>query len=104
MYNCRVVKQHRSEKSMDEDLEQMTHQELIEEVKKLRRGIREHRDSSGHDLCWHHPALWGLLPEKTDPVPAVPEWPDFLRGCVRYRQSLDEQAPNAPRTKKEYED
>jgi hypothetical protein len=28
----------------------------------------------------------------------VPEWPEFLRGCVRYRQSLDEQAPNAPRS------
>jgi hypothetical protein len=51
-----------------------------------------------HDLCWHHPALWGLLPETTDPVPVVPEWPEFIRGCVRYRQSLDEQAPNAPRT------
>jgi hypothetical protein len=84
--------------AMDEDLEQMTREELIEEVKKLRQGIRRHRDSSGHELCWHHPALWGLLPEKTDPIPVVPEWPEFLRGCVRYRQSLDEQAPNAPRT------
>ena len=45
------------------------------------------------------PALWGLLPEKTDPVPVVPEWPQFLEGCIRYRRSLDEQAPSAPRTK-----
>jgi len=57
---------------MDEDLDTRTREELIAEVKKLRRGIREHRDSTGHDLCWHHPALWGLLPEKTDPLPAVP--------------------------------
>jgi hypothetical protein len=87
---------------MDEDLETMSREQLIEEVKKLRQGIRQHRDSSGHDLCWHHPALWGLLPEKTDPVPVVPEWPEFIRGCIKYRESLDEQAPNAPRTKAPY--
>ena len=73
-----------------------------DEVRKLRRGIREHRDASGQELCWHHPALWGLLPEKTDPVPTVPEWPQFLRGCIRYRQSLDEQAPDAPRSREDF--
>ena len=66
---------------MDEDLNQMTREELIDEVKKLRQGIRKHRDSSRHELCWHHPSLWGLLPEKTDPIPVVPEWPEFIRGC-----------------------
>jgi hypothetical protein len=88
---------------MDTDLDRMTREELITEVKKLRQGIRAHRDSSGHALCWHHPALWGLLPERTDPLPAVPEWPEFMRGCVRYRQSLDTQASNAPRTNEPYE-
>ena len=87
---------------MDMDLETMTREQLIEEVKKLRNGIRRHRDSARHELCWHHPALWGLLPEKRDPVPAVPDWPEFLRGCIKYRQSLDEQIPDAPRTKKSY--
>jgi hypothetical protein len=42
------------------------------------------------------------LPEKTDPIPVVPEWPEFIRGCVRYRQSLDEQAANSPRTNEPY--
>jgi hypothetical protein len=88
---------------MDEDLDGMSRDQLIAEVKKLRAGIRGHRDSSEHGLCWHHPALWGLLPEKTDPVPVVPEWPEFMRGCVRYRQSLDVQTPNSPRTNKPYE-
>jgi hypothetical protein len=87
---------------MDEDLDQMTRAELIEEVKRLRQGIRQHRDSSLHELCWHHPELWGLLPEKTDPAPMVPEWPEFMRGCVLYRQSLDEQAANAPRRSEPY--
>lgn len=83
---------------MDEDLANMSRELLLEEVRRLRRGIRAHRDSTGQELCWHHPALWDLLPEKTDPVPTVPAWPEFLRGCVRYRQSLDEQAPDAPRS------
>jgi len=82
---------------MDDDLLSLTHEQLIQEVKRLRAGIRAHRDSSSQELCWHHPALWGLLPEKTDPLPVVPDWPQFLRGCVRYRQSLDEQLPDARR-------
>src|SRR5262245_56016315 len=54
-----------AEERMDEDLIQMTREQLIDEVKSLRQGVRQHRDSSLHDLCWHHPSLWGLLPEKT---------------------------------------
>jgi hypothetical protein len=86
----------------DDELGMLTQKELVDEVLRLREGIRRHRDSAGHDLCWHHPQLWGLLPEETDPVPTVPEWPQFLRGCIRYRQSLDEQLPTAPRTTGEY--
>ena len=74
---------------MDEDLAHLSQQQLMEEVRKLRDGIRRHRDSSGHELCWHPPALWSLLPEKTDPLPEVPPWPEFIRGCVHYRQSLE---------------
>jgi len=78
---------------MDEDLQQMRSDQLMEEAKKLRAGIREPRDSTGQDLCWHHPKLWSLLPEKTDPKISVPEWPEFMRGCIRYRLSLEEQKP-----------
>ncbi|MGH7474933.1 MAG: hypothetical protein ACRELD_01450 [Longimicrobiales bacterium] len=83
---------------MDEDLDRMSREQLIAEATRLRQGIRLHRDSSGHELCWHHPALWRLLPEQQDPLPTVPDWPQFLRGCIRYRQSLDEQLPAAPRS------
>lgn len=83
---------------MDNDLDTMSREQLIDEVRKLRQGIREHRDASMHQLCWHHPALWGLLPDRTDPQPVVPEWPQFMQGCIRYRQSLDEQLPGAPRS------
>mgnify|MGYP003387081431 CR=1 FL=1 len=79
---------------MDDDLNQMSREQLVDEVKRLRAGIREHRDSSGQDLCWHHPALWGLLPEKSDPLPQVPSWPEFMAGCVKYRASLERQPPS----------
>lgn len=82
---------------MDEDLDRLTRAELVAEARKLRTAIRKHRDSTLHELCWHHPDLWSLLPEKTDPLPTVPEWPQFMRGCIHYRQSLDRELPDAPR-------
>jgi hypothetical protein len=86
---------------MDEDVDSLDRDALIAEIKRLRAGIRAHRDSSGHELCWHHPQLWGLLPEKTDPMPRVPAWPQFLRGCVKYRESLDRELPEAARVEEE---
>jgi len=88
---------------MDQDLNGLSREELIAEVKRLRTGIRAHRDSTGHELCWHHPKLWSLLPERVTPEVAVPPWPKFLRGCLRYRESLDRQLPNAPVLDREYE-
>lgn len=88
---------------MDDDLETMRREELLAEMKRLRAGIRQHRDSTGHELCWRHPQLWGLLPERTDPQIAVPPWPRFLRGCLAYRESLDRQRPDAPTDDAEYE-
>jgi len=87
---------------MDEDLNSLSRDQLIAEVGRLRNAIRRHRDSSGQELCWHHPGLWSLLPEKVASTIAVPAWPQFMRGCIRYRQSLDAQAPDAPRTNEEF--
>lgn len=88
---------------MDDDLARMGREQLVAEVKRLRAGIRAHRDSTGHDLCWHHPQLWGLLPERVEPAIAVPPWPMFLRGCLKYRESLDRQALGAPSWDAEYQ-
>ncbi len=88
---------------LDDDLEEMDRPALVAEVIRLRAGIRARRDTTGHDLCWHHPDLWGLLHERTDPLPPVPEWPQFMRGCVHYRASLDEQLPDTLRTSAEFE-
>ena len=89
---------------MDDDLAEMNRDQLVSEVKRLRNGIREHRDSSGHDLCWHHPNLWGLLPEPISADIAVPTWPRFLRGCVKYREALDRELPRAPILDREYDE
>ena len=86
---------------MDSDLDNMPREQLMAEVKKLRRGIRGHRDSTGHELCWHHPALWSLLPEQSDPLPVVPDWPHFMRGCILYRQSLDNPVSQPPKSSNE---
>jgi hypothetical protein len=68
---------------MDDDLNEMSREALIEMVKRLRAGIRKHRDSSA------------LLPEPVAADVAVPPWPKFLRGCVAFRQSLDKELPGA---------
>ena len=87
---------------MDEDLEHMDRAALLAEAKRLRAGIRAHRDSSGHALCWYHPQLWGLLPDPIDPAVAVPAWPKFMRGCIAFRTSLDRELPDAPVDDREF--
>ncbi len=89
---------------MDEDLHCLSREELIAEATRLRNAIRKHRDASEHELCWHHPQMWSLLPEGTSPSIAVPEWPQFLRGCIKYRQSLDLLAAQAPRVSREFDE
>jgi hypothetical protein len=90
-----------SDSDADRDLDSLERDVLIREAKRMRRAIRAHRDSTGHELCWHHPDLWDLLPDKQPIEVIVPEWPQFMRGCIRYRSSLDRQLPAAPRTSEE---
>jgi hypothetical protein len=33
----------------------------------------------------------------------VPPWPRFLRGCVKYRESLERERPDAPVHDREFE-
>lgn len=79
----------KDEDDVDGDLGRMPREELVAEIKKLRAGIRAHRDRSGHDLCWHVPELWGLLPENHIVEPVVPPKEEFHLHCLNYRASLD---------------
>ena len=75
------------------EIANLTREELIADVIPLSAGIRAHRDSTGHGLCWHHPQLWSLLLEPIPKDLAVPNWPQFLRGCVKYRGHSTENFP-----------
>jgi hypothetical protein len=57
---------------VDDDLDIMSREELIDEVKKLRDGIRIHRDSTGQELCWHHPASGACYRKKPTRNPPCP--------------------------------
>ncbi|MBB2754114.1 UNVERIFIED_ORG: hypothetical protein GGI57_004847 [Rhizobium aethiopicum] len=86
----------------DADLDSMSHADLLSAARAMRHAIRIHRDMSGHELCWHHPDLWTLLPDPPAGGQIVPDWPQFMRGCIRYRQSLDNQLAQAPRSDREF--
>lgn len=89
-------------KCSDSDLKNLTKEQLIDEITELRNAIRKHKTCTGHDLCWFQPELWSLLPELSNEDIEVPDWPQFMRGCIRYRESLDTQIPDALRVNKEF--
>lgn len=89
---------------MDPDLERLTREELIAEIRALREAIRGHRDASLHDLCWYQPKLWGLLPDKSAAQIEVPTRDQFIKGCEIFAASLDRQLPDAPRIDVQFED
>ena len=65
---------------MDDDLEAMRREQLIAEARRLRAGIRKHRDSTGHALCWHHPALWVSCPRRQTRCLRCPRGRSFCGG------------------------
>ena len=70
----------------------MTINQLQAEVMKLRTAIRNHRDSSGHDLCWYVPELWTTLPEQPETKIEVPPPCEFVENCMKYRLSLEDKS------------
>ncbi len=88
---------------LDADLALMAPAELLAAARAMRAAIRTHRDASEHELCWHHPQMWALLPDASQVKPEVPGWPQFMRGCIHYRQSLDSQLAEARRTDTEFQ-
>jgi hypothetical protein len=74
--------------NLDLDVEFMDLEQMRTEILKLRTAIRTHRDSAGHSLCWYHPELWSLLPDKEMPNPKIPPTGEFLAKCAEYRASL----------------
>ena len=74
--------------TLDQDLEQLTEQELRVEILNLRNGIRLHRNEKGHDRCWVDDLrLYELLPEKLPANTTLPEREEFLANCHRFYES-----------------
>ena len=85
----------------DEDLDTMGREHLIAEARRLRAGIRARRDSSGH-------ALAGIIRDSgpaTRTIRPAADGPNVAGVSPRlpgYRESLDEQSPDAPRSDAPY--
>lgn len=69
----------------DEDLVSRDDRELFEEVVRLRKAIRQHRDEKGHNRCWlDDQRLYSVLPESEQADFALPPKPEFLQQCEAY--------------------
>ena len=72
----------------------MDREALAEEVLRLRRAVRSHRDEKGHDRCWlDDQTLYGVLPENKPADFDLPARDEFLANCEKYwlcRQSHGE--------------
>lgn len=107
-WEAESIKKQRSEPAlmtegfrMGRDLAGMIREQRINEVQRLRDGIRgtktpPNTNSVGTSrtyLRYAEEDLWAQLQEDTAPQPTVRGWLRFLRGCIWYRQSLDVQEP-----------
>lgn len=80
---------------MDNDLEDMTHNILVSEIKKLRQGIRGHHNSSRNDLLWGHPRLWDLIIEKKHPYHAASDTSRFLERQIYTHEFPNDKLPGS---------
>lgn len=68
----------------------MTKQALEQRINVLETAIRKHRAAQGQDLCWLNDIeLWDALGDGVTVDRQVPPWPEFIAGCVHYRQMLE---------------
>jgi hypothetical protein len=73
---------------IDADLKQLNNDALVQEVMRLRDGIRYHRDQKGDDRCWVDDLrLYDLLPEKTGHDSTLPTREKFLANCARFHDT-----------------
>lgn len=69
----------------DLDLYNMRVPTLVDEIRRLRNGIRQHRDQCSHNRCWlDDQELYRLLPEQANAVFTLPPQEEFLRECARF--------------------
>ena len=86
---------------LDSDLEGLDRDRLVAEVKRLRAVSANTGTAPATISAGIIPTL-GVAAERVAPDIAVPPWPKFLRGCLRYREALDRELPDAPPADYEY--
>ena len=73
---------------VDGDLKAMTRDLLEVEAKRLRDGIRQHRDEKGDDrCCLDDQRLYALLPDTQAAITTLPAKEIFLKSCERFWQT-----------------
>ena len=68
---------------------------LAAEVARLRAGIKSHRSTTGHELCWLNDVeLWKLIEANPAyPHESLPVAEEFLSQCRRYHESRLKNSP-----------
>lgn len=72
-------------RNLDQDILNMSIEELKQEITRLRNGIRKHRDQKGDDRCWLDDIeLYKLLPDNVPFITSLPQKNEFLKNCERF--------------------
>ena len=83
----RPMKEDEIKKSAESQNE--TERTLAQELLKVRNAIRQHRDKTGHELCWLNDfELWKVLGEDARyPHDSLPVREEFLKQCSVFYES-----------------
>ena len=63
---------------------------LIDKIEELEDAIKNHREQTGHNMCWENDEeLWLVLKDKVKSDHTPPDWDKFMNKCVEYRKSRE---------------
>ena len=63
---------------------------LVSKLEELRSAIKDHREKTGHEMCWENDEeLWQVLGDNIEIDHTPPNWCEFMERCVAYRKSKD---------------
>ncbi len=88
---------------IDEDLERLDRDALIAEGEAAPRGHSPPPGQLGTRPLLASPTVMGSAPRAPRARGRCATWPRFLRGCLRYRESLEHELPDAPVHDREFE-
>ena len=81
----------------------LTRDELVAEVRRFAPASASIATARRRSCAGTIRSFGACCRRRSSPRSPVPPWPNFLRGCLKYRESLDRELPNAPVADVEYE-